>query len=313
MKKTLITLLTLFLIAHASIGQEIDKAKLATAKKAIELIQNKSYKEILKLFPDEIANSIPEKTLIYYVDMGAGFIKEDGIPKDSDLMTKANFMNTKDGMVTVTSITFPFPAPKQQNTMPKKFIEIGFMDKYGDSKIANLNVQELKPMNMMSTSNTEFLETLDFGIDSIKSWRIYYTKGNINNSNREVFAISGKKEELKEMAIEQEFTELFKELKTAKITEKTVLNDIVRYEGKPETISLRWQFEGDNKFYRLSTILTKEKGTSEEFDDYLIFSTSVFANEQSIYKIKKSDSPKIVELLRKWSTKDWGENYETRP
>lgn len=313
MKKTLITLLTIFLIVNASIGQEIDKAKLATAKKAIEFVKIKDYKKLLKLFPSEIANNIPEKMLKYYVDMGSRFIEEDGIPNDSDLIIKASFMNTKDGMVTVTSITFPFPAPKQQYTMPKKIIEIGFMEKYGNSKIVNLNVREMTPMITSASTNTEFLDTLDFGLDSLTTWRIYYSKGNVQNNNRAVFAVSGDKAKISELELTKDFENLFKTLKESEVTEKTVLNDILRYKGKPETISIRWQFKGDNKFYRLSTILTSEANSSEPLNDYLIFSTSVFANKQSIYKIKKTDAPKLVELLKKWSTKDWGTNYEARP
>ncbi len=313
MKKTLITLLTLFIVVNSSIAQEMDKAKLATAKKTLELVKAKEYKKILKLFPTEIANNIPEETLKYYVDMGAKFIEEDGIPTDSDLTIKANFMNTKDGMVTVTSITFPFPTPKQEYTMPKKIIEIGFMEKYGDSKIVNLNVRELTPMIMPVSTNTEFLDTLNFGLDSLTTWRIYYTKGNIENENREVFAVSGNKDKINQLDLTKDFEDLFKTLKKSEITEKKALNDIVRYAGKPETISLRFQFKGDNKFYRLSAILTSEENSSEPLNDYLIFSTSVFANQQSIYKIKKSDAPKLVELLKKWSRNDWGNNYEARP
>lgn len=63
----------------------------------------------------------------------------------------------------------------------------------------------------------------------------------------------------------------------------------------------------------ISTVLTEEKGVPEEMNEYLIFSSSVFANEQSIYKIKKSDATEIFKLLLKWSTKDWGQNYEARP
>ncbi len=313
--KFILSIVGLFavLISHAQVDSKSNQDQLKTAKKVVNFIKSKKYKQILNAFPKEIASTIPNKTLEYYVDLGAKYISEDGIPDDDALMTKATMMVTKEGPKLITSITFPFPAPKQKYTMPKRIIEISFMEKYGNLKIASFNVMEYAAISNLTTESAVFLDSLNFGLDSISNWRIYYSKGNIINKNKPVFAVSGTKDSIKTLGLTNDFNSIFHSLKNAEIAEKTILNDIIRYNGKPENISLRWQFKGSGTFYRISLILTEEVDQKEDLNAYIVVSTSVFANENTIYKIKKSDANKIVEILSQFSVKDWGSNYEERP
>ena len=309
-KKNLIILL--IFITNLSFAQKkFNKDRLATSKKLVKLIEKKDYKNITKLFPDEISKNIPKDALKYYVDMGSKFISKYGMPKDDDLITKMNVVPTKYGAVIVNSIIFPFPATKQKNIMPKRIIEVGFIEKYGNKKIITFNVAELQPPP--APKNIKYLDKLEFGTDSISNWRIYYSKGNIKNENREVFAVSGDLNKMKELKIEKTFKEFFKELANAPIKEKLYPNDIVRFKGNPENISLTWQYKGDNKFYRISMILTKEENVDEPLYDYVIVSTSIFANQPTVYYVEKKNVAKLVKSLKEFSKRDWKENYEENP
>jgi len=311
MNKKILIILLIFITNFSFSQEKFNKDRLETSKKLVKLIEKKDYKKILKLFPDEIAKKIPEKALKYYVDMGSNFISEYGIPKDKDLITKVNIVPTKTETVMVNSIIFPFPATKEKYTMPKRIIEVGFIEKFGNKKIISFNVAEFQPPP--APKEIKYLDKLEFGTDSISNWRIYYSKGNIKNENREVFAVSGDLNKMKKLKIEKTFNEFFKELTNASIKEKLYPNDIVRFKGNPENISISWQYEGNNKFYRISMILNKENNIDEPLNDYVIVSTSIFANQPTVYYVEKKNVMKLVESLKEFSKRDWKENFEKNP
>jgi hypothetical protein len=266
---------------------------------------------IKKLFPDEISKNIPEKALKYYVDMGSTFISKYGIPTDESLLTKVNIVPTKTGVVMVNSILFPFPATKEKSTMPKRIIEVGFIEKYGNKKIVSFKVAELQPPP--APKEIIYLDKLEFRTDSISKWRIYYSKGNIKNKNKEVFAVSGNLDEMKKLQIETDYKNLLKELAEAPIKEKLYPNDIVRFNGKPENITLSWQYQGDNIFYRISMIINKEKNVEEPLNNFVIVSTSIFANQPTVYYVEKNKVKKLVYKLTEFSKRDWKDKYEKNP
>jgi len=315
MKRLLILLFITILTTHLY-AQKIDKAKKETAYKIINLIKEKDYEKIKKCFPPEIGLNIPDNTLKYYVDMGAGFISEYGIPKEDELISKVKFAQTKEGTIQIYSIVFPFPAPKEKYTMPERIIEIGFIEKYGNDKITNIQVAELKPVQTIEQSNIKFLDKLKFGTDSISNWRIYYSRGNVKNIksiNPEVFAVSGNKQKLSDLKIDTLVQIMFNNLEKAPIKEKKFQNDITRYNGRPETISFRWQYKGDNQFYSMQIIILEDSDVSEKLNEFVEVNISVFANEASIYLIKKTDLDQLIKILTDFSKKDWGDNYEENP
>jgi hypothetical protein len=303
---------TFILMAIFCFGQDIDKPKLETSKRLIALIKASDYDKVLKMFPDEIAANIPREVLKQYIDMGADFIEKYGIPNDDDLITKVKFVPTKDGEIKIYSITFPFPAGEKYS-IPARVIEVGFIPKYGDEKIVNLNITELTPMQSVNAVEAGFLDKLDFNTKSITDWRLYYEKGETKNNNKEVFAVSGDKAKLESLQLESQIQSMFNNLSAAPITEKKIQNDITRYNGKPENISLRWQYKGDSQFYRISIILNEETGIIEPLSKYAEISISEFANEQTIYLILKKDIAPLVKIMTEFAYKDWGKNYEANP
>ncbi len=309
-KKTILILI--LLISNLTFSQsKFNKDRLETSKKLINLIEKKDYDQILKLFPEEMSKRIQLKALKYYVDKGSEFISKYGIPKDNELITKVNIVPTKDGAVLVNSIIFPFPASKEKNTMPKRIIEVGFIEKFGNKKIVSFTVANLQPPS--APKNINYLDKLAFGTDSISNWRIYYEKGNIQNNNRKVFAVSGDLSKLKKLKIEKTFKNFLKELSKAPIKEKLYPNDIVRFKGNPENISLSWQYKGDSKFYRISMILNKEKNVEEPLNNYVIVSTSIYANQPTVYYVEKSKVKGLVKALTKFSKRNWKDDYEKNP
>ena len=304
-------ILFIFIVNFSYSQDKFNKDRLETSKKLINLIEKKDYQKIIKLFPDEIAKKIPEKALKYYTDMGAKFISDYGIPRDGYLLTKVNIVPTKTETILVNSIIFPFPAPKKKHTMPKRIIEVGFIEKYGNKKIISFNVSELQPLP--APKNIKYLNKLEFGTDSISRWRIYYSKGNIKNSNRDVFAVSGDLDKIKELNIEKEFKTFFNELEKAPIKEKLYPNDIIRFKGNPEEISLTWHYKGNNKSYRITMIINKENNIDEPLDNYIIVSTSIFANQPTVYYVAKDKVKKLVQTLTEFANRDWKDEYEKKP
>ncbi|HLK28526.1 MAG TPA: hypothetical protein VKT28_08095 [Puia sp.] len=165
-------------------------------------------------------------------------------------------------------------------------------------------------------SPPKLLDKLAFNVDSISQWRIYYSKGNASNSTsqkRNVFAVSGDIQKLSDLKMKSDIKEMFSEINNAAISEKKIQNNITTYNGIPETISFRWQNENDNKFYRITILLTEEKNKKEKLMDYAEVNISIYANEPTVYLIKKTSLKKTIDIFNKFVTKDWGTNYETRP
>ncbi|AFM02774.1 hypothetical protein Fleli_0285 [Bernardetia litoralis DSM 6794] len=305
-------IIVLLFVTNISFAQEqINKEKLETAKKTIQLIEKKDYEGVKNIFPNSISKNLPEDALKYYVDLGSKFISEFGIPKDESLTTKVNMISTESGTILSNSIIFPFPATKDKSTIPQRVIEIGFIEKYGDKKIVSLSVYQLQQPQI--STNIKYLDKLEFGTDSISNWRIYYSKGNLKNKNHDVFAVSGDLEKMKSFEIETKITELFKELSKAPIKDKSYPNDIIRFKEKPEYISFTWQYKNNSIFYKIQMIINKEKDVDEPLNDFVIVSTSKFANQPTIYYVEKNKINKIVKSLTELSNKDWKEYYEKRP
>ncbi len=305
-------ILVLIFVTKISFAQEeSNKERLETAKKIVQFIEKKDYTSIKEMFPDSISKDIPENALKYYVDLGSQFINEFGIPNDESLTTKVNIVPTKTETVLLNSIVFPFPATKDKYTMSKKIIEVGFIEKYGNKKIMSLRVYELQPPPI--ESKIKYLDKLVFGADSISNWRIYYSKGNIQNQNRDVFAIRGNQEKMESLRIEKDIKSIFSELSNAPIKDKSYPNDIIRFNGNPESISFTWQYKGNNTFYRIQIIINKENDIDEPLNDFVIVSTSQFANQPTVYYVEKNKVKKIIEVLTKFSKKDWRNEYEERP
>jgi hypothetical protein len=165
-------------------------------------------------------------------------------------------------------------------------------------------------------SPPKLLNKLSFNVDSISQWRIYYSKGNAasgTSQKRNVFAVSGDKQKLSDLKLESDIKEMFSEINKAPISEKKTQDNITIYNGIPETISFRWQNENDNKFYRITILLTEENNKREKLIDYVEVNISIYANEPAVYLIKKAALEKTVNILKQFKIKDWGNNYEDRP
>ena len=146
MKSLILSLLPLLIFINGVGKQKIDQNKLKTAKYVIEAIAKNDYMEVLAYFPDQVAKRIPESELRRSVENGYMFIKEFGVPNESELIVSKDVTNinlmSPSGTQRLYSITFPFPPEKKKKVKPKRIIRVVFSNKYGDSKIASLAIKE---------------------------------------------------------------------------------------------------------------------------------------------------------------------------
>jgi hypothetical protein len=142
---------------------------------------------------------------------------------------------------------------------------------------------------------------------------MYYTPGLKIKLNKEVFAVSGDKNKALSIGVSEDIKSVFSLLKRAEIVKKERLNNVLEFEGHPEKLSITFQFSGDNKYYRLESVLTPDSSANENQKHLVKLSSSVYANMPTVYELDRVTGESLVAIIRSWTEKDWGGAFESNP
>ncbi len=159
------------------------------------------------------------------------------------------------------------------------------------------------------------LEKHSLSYDEIKWFRIWYGSGYQKNQYEDGYghyAVSGDKTKVDELNIENELSQLFKLINTAKIDSTDFKYLRASHKGDPEYIYLRFKFNNEpyNDFGESSIYytLSEEPGKTEESSEYIILKHS----HKTRYLLKKENNPQMVELLENITYKKYDKYLEKR-
>lgn len=314
MKKILILIFTIsFFGCKAQIKDAYSICDTALAK-----ISGKDYKGLRNMFHVAVLKNASDDAIKNLVDQCSAFISKYGLPPKESIMIRHQTSNSKDGPINIIFLNYPFPAPKEKYTMPDRVISFGFIEKFGMDSLSACNIKDYAASDSLMTAQMPkipFLATLKFDSKDISWFRIYYSKGNsdkkIGNEDG-VFAVSGDKDKLELLKIENDFKEMFNLMEKAQI-EKTnyKYGGAPKGNGRPEYIYYRFKFTTPpvEKFDELTiyVVINEEKGNKE--DDYI----SVSHNQMNRYYISKYKNPELFKALKNLAYKDYGDKLEKDP
>jgi len=287
---------------------------------ALDKIKIKDYKGIKEMFQEEAIKGNNDKQLQKLVDEASVLVNKYGLPPKEMIMFRSQLSATIDGPVQLTFVDYPFPAPKEKNSIPDRVISFGFNKKVSMEKFWSILIHNNITSDSIKTVNTPkipFLKTLSFNADDINWFRIYYSKGDsyrdIGNAEG-VFAVSGNQKKLVDLKIKNKIENIFNLLAKAKIEKTDYKYGIgIKRNGRPEFIRYRFKFNNPpvNNFEELSIyiIIESERGIKEKDEDFI----EVTHSYMNRYFISKLKNPKLFQALEELAYYNYGNNLEKRP
>ncbi|MBJ2172746.1 hypothetical protein JBL43_00760 [Aureibaculum sp. A20] len=306
-KKELVEGTTAELSSEPKIESQNDRG-ITKAYEIINYLKTKDYKKVRASFFNPVAKKVPEELLKKYVDKASELIAEFGIPEKEKVLSQVSSGQinepeiTKERNIEFLIYAFPMP-PARKNEPPLRMITISFLPSFGFDKMImlnvldNSNVKEVKP-------DFEKLDKFDFKQSDFKRIKIYHTGG--SQKSGKDGELSEKISDLKKTV--QESLNITIELMSKSKIEKTeIANDITRYKGNPETISLHlipyeklmvMPNEIDRPYFMITQILENENGIVEKEKDYIIVRQFKQLNSSYLYYLKKSENMELYNQLK---------------
>lgn len=281
---------------------------LTKAFEIVNYLKIKDYEKVRGSFFDPIAKKVPEELLKKYSDKASELIAEFGIPESGKVLKQITFTQINEPEITKKTNTqllvyaFPMP-PARKNEPPLRMITISFLPSVGFDKMVafnvldNSNVKQVKP-------DFEKLSKFDFKQADFKRIRIYHT-GGAPKKGRDG-ELSEKISDL-DKTVQQSLNKTIELLSKARIEKTEIANDITRYEGNPETISLHlipyeklmvMPNEIDRPYLMITEILENENKLTEKETEYIIVRQFKQLNSAYLYFLKKSENIELYNQIK---------------
>jgi len=283
------------------------------AKKAMQVVKTGNKEELKSLIHSDVIKRAKDEQIDLLIKQGQELLAAAEIPNDS-LIQQSNKVNYSFGKkVKIAELSFPFTLKSTADEDSIVYFNIGV----SDNKILMINVYEYPfGRRIIEPKHSEpHLEKHSLSYDAITWLRIWYGSGYQENEYENGYghyAVSGDKEKVDKLNIENELSQLFELINTTKVdsTDFKYLRDDTN--GDPEYIYLRFSLNNEpyNGFGESSIYyyLSEEPGKSEVSSDYIILKHS----GKTRYLFKKENNPQMVELLKKITYKKYDKYYEKR-
>lgn len=283
------------------------------AKKAMQVIKTGNKEELKSLIHSDVIKRAKDEQIDLLIKQGQDLLAAAEIPNDSLIKqsNKVNYSFRK--KVEIAELSFPFSLKSSMGEDSIVYFNIGV----SDNKILMINVYEYPfGRRIIEPKHSEpHLEKHSLSYDAITWLRIWYGSGVQENEYENGYghyAVSGDKEKIDKLNIENELSQLFELLNTTKAdsTDFKYLRD--KTNGDPEYIYLRFSLNNEpyNRFGESSIYyyLSEEPGKPEVSSGYIILKHS----GKTRYLFKKENNPKMVEVLKKITYKKYDRYYEKR-
>lgn len=296
--------------ADIAINKAESGKAILTAKKAILFIQSDKIDSLKQMVPADVLAQTKEEDLIKLLTDCKYLVNNSIYPQDSQIIIKQTTFYRKGKSALFYKLSFPFTNNNNDST---RYINISI----SGNAAYSLSIHDFPfGFHFVEPKYTEpHLTKHSLAYNSISWFRIWYSSGFKNNEYGDsygYYAVSGDKNKLDKIGIENLISDIFNLINTAKIdsTDLKYIDDDPS--GKGEYIRLRFKFNNPpyNKFGECTVryILEDEPGKISIFSDFIIFKHS----EKTRYLYKESSNPELVAKLKELAYHDYGNFQERR-
>nr|WP_298994627.1 hypothetical protein [uncultured Allomuricauda sp.] len=275
----------------------------ATTDKAIEFIKTNHVDSLIGSFPKSISNSIPENQLTELIRKINTLIKEEGIPKESNIQPALRAVPRGKDTLFVNQIYYKFKS---------KILMFSFLKEFGSSQIAGMNLMDDPFSGNGVKPNFEASDKFEFDLNNLSHFRVYYkeikpiTKF---DKNIGVFAVEGNSEVFKDSGLKERFKPIIKELSKSKFENKEIFNQLLYRGDEVEFIQAELGFS-DKEFGLF--FYMPIKGGKISIDN-IILRQKQYSNLGYQYTLLKKDYPIMVKYLTEIIKMDLEKYYLSNP
>lgn len=284
-----------------------------TSDNAVHLIQEENYQGVKHLFARDIANSISDQQIIQLVDQINLLFKSEGVPAGNENIIPALNVSVQNGdTLFLNNIVYNFNPITNGGKTFSRVLTFSFLKKFGTKQLAGLNLN----INPISSGNAQptitKLEKLNFNVNDITRFRIYYDEGNNRRTKYKneigYFAVEGDAATLNKTRIRPFIETIFGELSKLKNLKAEPFNTTLN-RGNAKFIQAEFGFK--DKPYSIFIYLPIENGGA--YSGNIIIMQREYANLGYEFTLNKTDYPKITSEFPKIASLNLDDFYLDKP
>jgi len=284
-----------------------------TSLTAMNFIKQNDYLNFKNLFAEDIVKNVKEEQLQAVFKFINDLVAKEGIPNGDNIQPRLTMKTKGVDTLYINVIAFIFNNSDSKTNPYKQEITFSYLEKYGTSKIAGINVTA-DPLNARGLRiSLVKLDSLILRSADIKLYRVYYDEGEHKKTqfgkNKGVFALEGDKAKLVSSKLNLQLDNVFKELQKVKFEKIEEFRTALNRGDKTQFIQAEFMFE--NLPYGIFIYLPIKTDTN--YKDKIIVRQQQAANLGYQYYIDIKGNELLIEHLKQIIRTDWKGYYVDEP